>query len=331
MTQSTIIAVTDPSAAGEARRRAVAMASSFGWPPEDSGRLAIGVTEAATNLVKHATMGEIHLRACGTGYGDGIEMIASDRGPGMHRVQDFLRDGFSTKGTSGEGLGAIERLATEFDICSVPGKGTVMVARFYRSSSVVPSLRVGSIQSPIRGEDVCGDSWGVRFEDGAAVILLADGLGHGIGAATASRKAVEILMGSVVTRPLALLELVHGALRGTRGAAVAIARIDFAAASISFAGVGNISAVLSRDDTVQHLISPSGTAGDMVRKMQEYVYPWTPYSRLLMHSDGLTTSWKLSEYAHLIGKDPALIAASLFREARRERDDACVVVAQERK
>src|SRR6187551_3063639 len=107
MTQSTIIAVTDPSAAGEARRRAVAMASSFGWPPEDSGRLAIGVTEAATNLVKHATMGEIHLRACGTGYGDGIEMIASDRGPGMHRVQDFLQDGFSTKGTSGEGLGAI--------------------------------------------------------------------------------------------------------------------------------------------------------------------------------------------------------------------------------
>lgn len=331
MTQSTIVAVTDPSSAGEARRRAVAMANLFGWTEADAGRLAIGVTEAATNLIKHAKMGEIHLQGCGIGVGDGIEMIASDRGPGMDRVQDFLRDGASTTGTRGEGLGAIARLATEFDICSTPGKGTILVARFYRSLTELPSLRVGSIQSPIRGEEVCGDSWGVRFSESSAMLLLADGLGHGIGAATASRKAVAMLMESVATTPLTLLEGVHRALRGTRGAAVAIARIDFAAASLSFAGVGNISAILTHGDKVQHLISPNGTAGDTVRKWQEFTHPWSPFSRLLMHSDGLTTSWKLSEYADLMGKDPALIAASIFREARRERDDACVVVAQERR
>src|SRR5437868_6282450 len=132
MTQSTIIAVTDAGAAGEARRRAVAMANAFGWPEGDTGRLAIGVTEAATNLVKHARLGEIHLQECGTGLGEGIEMIASDRGPGMHRVEDFLRDGYSSTGTRGEGLGAIARLATEFDIYAAPGRGTALVARFYR-------------------------------------------------------------------------------------------------------------------------------------------------------------------------------------------------------
>lgn len=328
MPQSIIISVRELSGAGEGKRQAARLADTLGWTLEDAGGLAIAVTEAATNLLRHAGGGEIHLRECGASYGDGIEMIALDSGPGMSDIDRCLSDGFSTIGTQGQGLGAIARLATEFDIHSTPGRGTVLVARFYRSGVALPALRVGSIQSPVAGEELCGDSWCAQFDENGATFLLADGLGHGMGAATASRKAVEVVSRSSEVRPIVLLEIVHRALRGTRGAAVAIARIDLAAGLLSFAGIGNITGILTNGPNTQHLISPSGTAGDTVRKMNEYTYPWPAHGRLLMHSDGLTTSWKLGEYAGLEARDPALLAALLFRDARRERDDACVVVAQ---
>ena len=41
-----------------------------------------------------------------------------------------LTDGYSTAGTPGTGLGAVRRLANEFDIYSAPGEGTIVMARF---------------------------------------------------------------------------------------------------------------------------------------------------------------------------------------------------------
>jgi anti-sigma regulatory factor (Ser/Thr protein kinase) len=330
MRQSSIILVTEITQVGEARRRAESLARDLGWNATDIGKLAIGVTEAATNLVKHAQAGEIHLQVCGARHGDGIEMLAIDRGPGMGRLAESLADGYSTVGTYGQGLGAIVRSATEFDIYSEPGKGTALVGRFYRDGAALPSLRVGSVQSPIAGEEVCGDNWGLRFEEDSAVILLADGLGHGAGAAAASQRAVKVLTDAEELAPLALLDYVHRALRGTRGAAVAIARIDFANGTLSFAGIGNISAVLAQGTTSRSLLSHTGTAGDNARKMQQFDYPWPAHGRLIMHSDGLTTRWNLNGYPNLTATDPALTAAVLYRDARRDRDDACILVAQGR-
>jgi anti-sigma regulatory factor (Ser/Thr protein kinase) len=331
MPQESVITVGELSQVGEARRRAEEMAQACEWSEAETGKLAIAVTEAATNLVKHAQGGEIHLQYCGVRHGDGIEVLAFDRGPGMHSLSECQRDGFSTTGTAGSGLGAIARLAKEFDIHSDPGKGTELVARFYRAAAEQPSLAIGSVLVPIRGEEVSGDSWGVRFEKTSATFLLADGLGHGISAAAASQKAVDVLERTEEMAPLALLDAVHRALRGTRGAAVAIARIDFTNSTITFAGVGNISAILMHGKSSQHLLSHNGTAGDSVRKMQDFSYPWPPSGRLLMHSDGLTTSWNLNGYPGLAEKDPALTAAVLYRDASRGRDDACVVVANGRR
>jgi hypothetical protein len=67
-----------------------------------------------------------------------------------------------------------------------------------------------------------------------------------------------------------------------------------------------------------------------MRRVQEFSYPWPSTSTLIMHSDGLTTSWRLDQYPGLLARHPSLIAGVLYRDASRGRDDVCVVVARTR-
>src|SRR5688500_2123976 len=90
------------------------------------GEVAIVVTELATNLVKHARGGELLIRAVEDGT---LEVLAVDRGGGIARPAEVMRDGYSTAGTLGAGLGAVRRLAARFDLYSTPGAGTVVMAR----------------------------------------------------------------------------------------------------------------------------------------------------------------------------------------------------------
>ena len=96
-----VVGVADPSGVADARRRATTLAASLGFDATDVGRVAIVVTEAATNLVKHATGGEILGRAVETDESATLEILALDRGPGIERVDAALRDGFSSAGSAG--------------------------------------------------------------------------------------------------------------------------------------------------------------------------------------------------------------------------------------
>ncbi len=312
---------------------AASLARENSWDETASGKLATVVTEAATNLVKHAQRGEIHLGICRREEHFGIEVLAIDRGPGVARIEACLPDGYSSLATAGTGLGAMARLADEFDIYSQPGKGTCVVARVYASSgpdrqTSPDSSIIGAVQVPVHGERQCGDNWGVREEAGRMVLMLADGLGHGPDAAEASSEAVAVLMKSTDLAPVVLLERVHHALRATRGAAVAVAYMETPQSQLKFAGVGNISASIATAKSTQQLVSHNGTAGHNVRKFQEFVYPWPADGILVMHSDGITTSWRLDPYPGLLEHHPSLMAAVLYRDASRGRDDACVVVAR---
>ena len=122
---------------------------------------------------------------------------------------------------------------------------------------------------------------------------------------------------------------VHQALRSSRGAAVAIARIDRRRGKLTFAGVGNISArIYAGSETRQNLVSLNGTAGHQCDRIQEFNYAWPEDGLLILHSDGLSTGTGLESYPGLAARDPALIAAVLYRDFCRGRDDATVVVAK---
>ena len=332
MIEPAVVAMGDPSRVGEARRLASTMAGRLGFDEPGAGRAALIVTEAATNLVKHGGGGELLLAPIARGGVVGLEILALDKGPGMADVARCLADGYSTAGSPGNGLGAISRLATDFELYSAPGAGTALLARIW-ASPIPPAsgqgLDVGAVSLPKSGEPASGDAWAMIEAHGRTSLLVVDGLGHGPQAALAAREAVRVFGERDGLGPIEALKLIHAALRPTRGAVAAIAEVDPAARSIRYAGVGNIATSVLADGSSQSLVSMNGTLGHEARRFQEFAYPWPPGAVITMQSDGLATSWKLDRYAGLLGRDPSLVAGVLYRDFVRGRDDATVLVARD--
>lgn len=99
--------VEDPSATAACRGAALALASRLRFPATRADQLALAVTEAASNLHKHARQGSMLLRITREDDEPGIELVTIDAGPGLRDSSVALRDGHSTTGTLGIGLGAI--------------------------------------------------------------------------------------------------------------------------------------------------------------------------------------------------------------------------------
>ena len=282
-------------------------------------------TEICTNVLKHAGHGEVFLSTLSDRAVPGIEILAIDRGPGMTDVAQCLSDGYSSARTAGTGLGAIARISQEFDIYSERNKGTVLVAEVRGETRV--RTAVGAVVKPISGEDVAGDAWAFRQLDHGMALIVADGLGHGLMAARASAEAISAFRRTTEWAPVALLNRVHASLRGTRGAAVAVACVD-QAGSVRYAGLGNVSGVVVGPGKPVVMVSHNGTAGFHAPRLQEFSYSVPEEAFLVMHSDGLMTNWNLDNYPGLRRRHPSIIAGVLYRDASRNRDDICVVVAK---
>jgi anti-sigma regulatory factor (Ser/Thr protein kinase) len=323
------VAVTDASQVGEARRAAATLTARLGFGETEAGKVALVVTEAAGNLVKHARDGEILLRPLERDGVAGLEILAIDRGPGIADHRRCLRDGFSTAGTPGTGLGAIARLASFTDVHSIVPSGTALLARLWGGPAPAPrsGLRVGVVCLPVAGEEVCGDAWAEEQSSGRALLLVADGLGHGPLAAEAARDAVRVFRDNAAHAPAEILRAIHLALRSTRGAAVAVAAMDLVGGSVCYAGVGNIASTVFSAGKTRSLVSHNGTVGHAARRFQEFDYPFPADATLVMHSDGLSSRWGLDAYPELLLRDPALLAGVLYRDFRRGRDDVTVLAA----
>jgi anti-sigma regulatory factor (Ser/Thr protein kinase) len=301
-------------------------------------KAAIVVTEACTNLLKHANNGQIIIRrAVGVAAhphsgppAELLEILVLDRGPGIASVEESLQDGHSTTGTSGNGLGAITRLASYTEIYSRPGRGTVLLARIAADGrEILAPGEVGAVQVPKPGEEVCGDQWGSTGNLARRTFLLADGLGHGPDAARAAAMAVDTLYKYPNLSVTGMLTAVHDALRSTRGAAVAVADVDKGRGTVAFGGLGNISATIFADGSPpRRMVSTNGTAGVEARHLREFTYPWADGAILVLHSDGIGTHWNLSDYPGLHQNDPAIIAGVIYRDFSRGNDDATIVVAR---
>lgn len=326
-----LIQISEASQTGEARRKAVALADELGMEESRQGTVALATTEMATNLVKHAGKGHILVQRLQQNGNSGMRVVSVDQGPGIADVSKALADGNSTAGTMGNGLGAIRRLADSFDLYSVPGSGTVISAEFWQKKRVNPAsgpLQVAVISEPLRGEDVCGDGWGVRAMPGASILMVVDGLGHGILAAEAAREAERILAEAKTVSLRDILHDTHDALKKTRGAAFALAKIEWEKGLLSFIGIGNISASIVVAGSSRSMASYNGTVGHVMERAQEFTYPWNSNSVLVMHSDGLATRWNLDQYPGIWNKSPSTMAAVLQRDFYRGRDDVTVLVAK---
>ena len=326
--------VHEPSQAAEVRRAAARLAERLALSEAEAGRVSLVVSELATNLAKHARGGEILLRSILPYRPAGIEVVALDKGPGIPDLALSRQDGFSTSGTLGHGLGAIQRQADFFEIYT-HATGTVAVARVWRGEPPVelkqPRVEVGGVLVAKPGEDICGDDWDWRARDARLVLLVADGLGHGLSAHDAARTATGVFADAHEHDPARIVNDVHGALRATRGAATACVAVDLDRGVARYCGVGNISGVVLLSGGGRHsMVSHNGTAGHTMPRVQEFTYPVPRDAMMVMHSDGVSTHWDLGTYPGLLRRHPSIIAGVLYRDFSRRRDDVTVVVVKGR-
>lgn len=271
-----LIEITDPTHAGEARRHAARYAEDAKLGEKEGGGLALVVTEMVTNVVKHAGNGTLLVEAIKENGDSGVRVLAMDKGPGIRDISGAMRDGYSTAGTPGNGLGAMKRLSHAFDICTAPGIGTAVLSEFW-SKKTVPngaSIEVGVISVPIKGEEVSGDGWGTRKHADSLLLMVVDGLGHGILAAEAAREAERVFGESRSDSPTPILQDSHNSLKKTRGAAMAVASLHLEKRLISYAGIGNIgSSIVNPNGNGRGMASHNGTLGHHLARIQEFSFP----------------------------------------------------------
>jgi anti-sigma regulatory factor (Ser/Thr protein kinase) len=313
----------DVSQVGEARRLAQGLCRTAGLDDALAGRVAIVVTEAATNVVRHGRGGELVIRLLEAGDARGVEILALDRGPGIADVGRALQDGHSTGGTPGTGLGAIRRLSTVFDLYTAAGRGTGVLSQVWTAPPPLPVHGVVCLPKP--GESSCGDVWALKPLDGAWRALVADGLGHGPEARTAAMAVAASVTGSPTGVAEALVAA-HLAARSTRGAAAAVADVRASAGEVSFSGVGNVAAVLLGAGTSHSMVSTNGTLGQGLVRPRAFTYRAPPGALMVLSSDGLASRWSLEPYPGLQSRHPGLVAGLLYRDHSRQRDDVTVLV-----
>jgi anti-sigma regulatory factor (Ser/Thr protein kinase) len=329
--------LTDRSFHNVVKRDITRLAESYGFSPGEVGKVNIIVAEMASNLFKHgAVNGQILVRPLDPKQA-GLEILCLDKGPGMADVRQMLEDGVSTAGTSGEGLGAINRLSDEFDIFSQKDVGTIILSRLYKSrhkpkKAAGRAFEVGMVLVAKTGETACGDGWALRLAVDKCQLLAADGLGHGAFAQMASQQAARTFLENTHLNPADILRNMHASMKRTRGAVANVTSIDLHSQTLTYCGVGNISGkVLAGPDLSKSVISYNGIVGHNIpSSLHNHQIDWSNNSLLILHSDGLKSKWDLSRFKDLSRHHASIIAALIYKEFNRGTDDTLVIVARTR-
>jgi anti-sigma regulatory factor (Ser/Thr protein kinase) len=334
MDTMTVMAVSDSSQVGEVRRKVLGTIGAFDWTESDAGTAALLVTEACTNLVRHAGGGTVLYRVDGGEHG--LELLALDTGPGLEAPLAAI-DGFSTSGTPGLGLGSLRRLATVTDLYSHIGDGTVVFVAYVppRAPERRPAIDTTALESAAFSiaappEPTSGDVVATHHMNGRTVFIVCDGLGHGLAAHEASMAVLEGCRDRLGHGLGDMIEGAHRSARHTRGAAVLVVELDHERGVVTHCGVGNVAGRIVGGQRSAHLVSMPGTVGAEAPRIHEFSHRWEMGSTLVMHSDGLQSRWSLDKYPGWRQRRPMLLAGLLYRDFQRGRDDVAVLVARDR-
>lgn len=323
------VRIRSASHVGRARRLVRELTENAGLGSELAERAALVATELSTNLATHASGGELHVRVREAG----LELVSLDAGPGLPGAA--FRDGFSTAGTGGTGLGAVKRLSDALEVETAEG-GTVLVAtlavRRTGVATVVNDASDAGLVSPHPGEASSGDGFYVRREPGRVIGAVVDGLGHGELARGERERALAVMTALGAGRsPADHLRAVHGETTRSGGLAGSVVVIEPRREKIVFAGVGNVAGrVLYPDGESASLITIGGILGRAPLHVKEMERPWRPGTVVVLHSDGITSRWQPKSYRWAARRAPAVLAGVLMRDYRRPRDDASILVLRER-
>ncbi|HEU5076285.1 MAG TPA: phosphoserine phosphatase [Polyangiaceae bacterium] len=182
-------------------------------------------------------------------------------------------------------------------------------------------VRAEHLSLPKQGETANGDGVFFRTDAAGALFGVIDGLGHGPGAEEVTRMAKSYLTGATLDTSLAaLMEALHGALHGTRGAAATICLLR--GTQLEACAVGNVE--LRSGDLRFPLVYSAGILGVNVRTFRVCSAKLNRPARFVAFSDGISTRASTDDVRQLT---PADACHFIMRRYRRDNDDATVLVA----
>ena len=123
------VAVADDQDIVSARMRGRSMAIQLGFRSTDATLIATAISELARNILLYAKTGEVMISPIERGDRRGLVVVARDEGPGITDVARAMEDGFSTSGRLGLGLPGVRRLMDEFEVDSLPRRGTTVTVK----------------------------------------------------------------------------------------------------------------------------------------------------------------------------------------------------------
>lgn len=189
----------------------------------------------------------------------------------------------------------------------------------------VEITNIGIAKRALHDDPFCGDACGYWHEGHHTVLCIADGLGHGQHAHTASHAAVEYVVGHY-SEPL--LEIFSGcdkAIRHTCGVAMGICVIYEDGHSLTFAGISNTRAMIFGKG-IRNLSSHNGIVGAGYRRLVPESVSLERGSLVVMFTDGLQENIHLNVYDEDIQQNPHLLALQILDDCRLGSDDAAVLV-----
>ena len=189
-------------------------------------------------------------------------------------------------------------------------------------------MEFGIVHRPKSGRNISGDAYLVKEEKEATLICLVDGLGSGEAAAEAAQAAIRCVEVSS-TLPLSdIMAKCHQALKGTRGAVMALLHVSFAKSAMAFVGVGNIG-IRVRSTASIRPISKNGIVGYRLPRLREFTYPYTPGDLFVLHTDGISSRFTLDGSLWAEGaQDVQTLADEIARIFGKENDDVTILVAR---
>jgi serine/threonine-protein kinase RsbT len=292
-------------------------------------QLVTAISEIASNVWRHAGSGGLRLAGRDEPERVGVEVTATDSGPGIPSLELAMRDGWSTKGSMGLGLPGARRLMDEFSISSTLGAGTtVEMTRWLPKPGAATAQRsllewAGSAAAPGARALAC------PFPNGMMLAVVT-----ALGSTTAATTAAAVLERHAPDSPVTLVERVHAALRGTGAVDLALASVSALDARMTWLALGGSGKLVGAENARPRATAPAlaGAAGRSLPALRAATLPVLRDDLLVLaagRSEALAAGGELGaggelrELAdRLAGGAGPILVARFLRGARERRPRA---------
>ena len=331
--KSFAILMDDETKIGVARRRITRYLDQLGCDSVFVSEVAIIVMELSVNLMKHALGKKMLIfRSTLHHQRQNIEVISIDEGPYIEQLKEALKDGFSTQGTLGIGLGSVKRLSDKFDYYSVKDMGNVFIAQKY-TDKLKPAASTHKnfdfLCAPVEGVHECGDDIAIdMLTESGMRLMMTDGMGHGERAQDSCTLAREVFFQHPEMSLKEVIKTIDHKIKDIRGLDMLLMDIveEGGRAMVNCAAVGNISVYkvdIGGREVARHVPNP-GKVGYQIYNVKEASYSLAQGEVLIAHTDGMLPLKGFC--SKLLGLPSTVIASSCFLKSSIPSDDSSIFV-----